>query len=427
MKILHIAPHLGGGVGRFCSNVYGNDNTNQHIFLLLEQPIDLRLISSLSWTTLDDLNTNLDEYLQSFDIIQLEYWNHPAIFKFLIEHDLNKCRLVIYSHTSGLYAPNIIPPLLFDFADVVILSTPKSQSVYQQYIDNGRCVFIHGVGGCEVTSSLERKQHNGFKIAYIGTASYTKIHPDFVDACVQIIHEIPKTEFLFASNDDNSHLQMEIKDRGIKEHFKFYTKLFDISEILNVADVFGYPLRKEHFGTGEQALLEAMGGGIPPVVLNNPAEISLVKDGKTGFVAKNISEYVSLIKFCYQNSIFLNLVGKQAKSYALENFSSSKTVESIKSLYNQVIQSSKTNHGFSSLIHHLSLNSIGWNLYKMCVGDLPEIHGFEMAETAEEGEYFRSKIMQSDILFSKNKGGLMMYKDFFQDDIILNQFQLEAN
>lgn len=427
MKILHIAPHLGGGVGRFCSNVYGTDNINEHTFLLLEQPIDLGLISSLSWITLDNLNANLDRYLELFDIIQLEFWNHPIIFKFLIEYNLNKCRLVIYSHTSGLYAPNIIPPLLFDFADVIILSTPVSQGMYQEYIDNGKCVFIHGLGGCEVTSSLKRRQHDGFKIAYIGTASYAKIHSNFIDACIKIIHKIPQAEFLFASNDDNSHLQAEINNRGVKDNFKFYTKLSDISEILNIADVFGYPLREEHFGTGEQALLEAMGGGIPPVVLNNPAEVSLVKDGKTGFVAKNISEYIDLIEFCYQNSNFLDLIGKQAKRYALENFSSSKTIKKLDYLYSQVLQNNKTNHIFSSLIHPLLFNSVGWNLYKMCLGNLPEIQGFEMAETTEEKKYFKNKIIRSDVLFSKNKGGLMMYKDFFQDDMMLNQFQWEVS
>jgi L-malate glycosyltransferase len=422
MKILHIAPHLGGGVGRFCSNVYGKDDTNEHVFLLLEQPIDLQLINILSWVTFDELKTDLDRYLQLFDIVQIEFWNHPLIFKFLIQHNLNKCHLIIYVHTSGIYAPNIIPPLLFELGAVVVLSTPASKSMYQKYIDDKKAVFIHGLGGCDITSSLTRKQHDGFKIAYIGTASYGKLHHDFVDSCMKIIEKIPNVEFLFASNDDNLHLQREIKIRGIENHFKFYLKLSDVREILRLADIFGYPLTEEHFGTGEQSLLEAMGAGIPPVVMNNPAELSLIQDGKTGFVAKSISEYVNLVKFCHQNQDFLNLISQQTKKYALKNFSSSNTIEKFNSLYKQLVKNSKVNHSFKTLISHFPCQSIGWNLYKMCLGNIPEINGFEASETMDAKMYFKYKIMCSDVLYSENKGGLKAYKQKFPDDIILNQF-----
>ena len=40
MKILHIAPHLGGGVGRFLTNIVNADSQNQHEFCLYNGKID---------------------------------------------------------------------------------------------------------------------------------------------------------------------------------------------------------------------------------------------------------------------------------------------------------------------------------------------------------------------------------------------------
>jgi L-malate glycosyltransferase len=147
MKILHISPHLGGGVGRFCSNIYGSDDLNQHIFLLLERPIDLHLLENIYYEVLEDIQANLQVYITAFDIIQIEFWNHPLLLKFLMENDLESCRLLLYSHVSGLYVPNLIPKQVFDLCDLVVLSTPGASTRYRQQISEGKCHVIHGVAG----------------------------------------------------------------------------------------------------------------------------------------------------------------------------------------------------------------------------------------------------------------------------------------
>jgi glycosyltransferase involved in cell wall biosynthesis len=61
------------------------------------------------------------------------------------------------------------------------------------------------------------------------------------------------------------------------------------------ADIFFYPLRPDHYGTAENALVEAMSMGLVPVVLDNPAETKIVAHCKSGFVAHTIDECVSYI------------------------------------------------------------------------------------------------------------------------------------
>ena len=65
---------------------------------------------------------------------------------------------------------------------------------------------------------------------------------------------------------------------------------------LSDADIFFYPLQPDHYGTAENVLVEAMSLGLAPVVLNNPAEMAIVRDSKTGFIAQSIEECVSLLQ-----------------------------------------------------------------------------------------------------------------------------------
>ena len=55
-------------------------------------------------------------------------------------------------------------------------------------------------------------------------------------------------------------------------------------------------MQPDHYGTAENALVEAMSLGLTPVVLNNPSEMAIVRDGETGFVARSIEECTSLLQ-----------------------------------------------------------------------------------------------------------------------------------
>ena len=62
------------------------------------------------------------------------------------------------------------------------------------------------------------------------------------------------------------------------------------------ADIFFYPLQPDHYGTSENALIEAMSLGLVPVVMNNLAEAAIVVDAKSGFIARSIEDCVSLLQ-----------------------------------------------------------------------------------------------------------------------------------
>ena len=425
MKILHIAPHLGGGVGRFCSNIYGIDSLHQHVFLLLQKPIDTHLLSNIYYELLENIQINLQLYIAEFDIVQIEFWNHPLLLKFLIDHDLENCRVLLYSHVSGIYAPNLIPKQIFDFCDLVILSTPGASKQYLQQIFEGKCCVIHGVASTNKFQNLPLEKHDKFNIAYIGTASFTKLHSFYLESCKKIIRDIPNVHFLFVSNDSNSHLQEAITNDEMERYFSFFTKLQDVGKILSQADLFGYPLRADHFGTGEQSLIEAMSAGVPPVVLSNPAEMSLVQDGVTGFVATDMIDYVKIIKFCSENKEYLHQVSAQSQLVAVNEFTADKTLNSIMQIYNELFLVSKSDRSFSSLMPESDPHSIGFEIFKLFIDEDSLITNFFESDNKMQSSYFKYRIQQSTLL-GKNKGGICMYLDVFPEDRILRQIADEV-
>jgi hypothetical protein len=74
------------------------------------------------------------------------------------------------------------------------------------------------------------------------------------------------------------------------ERIRFGGHTSDPAAALAEADIFSYPLQPEHYGTAENALIEAMSLGLAPIVLNNAAEMAIVRHGETGFVARSIEE-----------------------------------------------------------------------------------------------------------------------------------------
>ena len=83
---------------------------------------------------------------------------------------------------------------------------------------------------------------------------------------------------------------------AIRSAIEFCGETAEPVAALSQADIFFYPLQTDYSGTAESALVEAMSLGLTPVVLNNPAEMAIVRDCKTGFVARSIEECTSLLQ-----------------------------------------------------------------------------------------------------------------------------------
>ena len=305
MKLLHVTPHLGGGVGKAHAALSAAlpRQAVEQTFLLLEEPRDRRYAGVIeangARVVVADSLDHVARLAGAADIVQFEFWNHPRLLECLVRTDFPPIRCVFWSHISGLSSPLIPPGLVREAARFVFTTeasfgareaatlrvTPKKLAV----INSG-----FGFAGAPAHSKNKKKKKKNRRraITYLGTVDFVKMHPGFFDVIDAITDDIKvsvwgkPTEAVRARAAALRHPGRVVL-RG---------ETSDPAAALAESDIFFYPLLPDHYGTAENALVEAMSLGLVPVVMNNPAELAIVRDADTGFVAASIEECAALLQ-----------------------------------------------------------------------------------------------------------------------------------
>lgn len=101
-KILHITPHLGGGVGKAVSTLILNDKKNLHKVICLEKPKSKKFFNLIKKNVSITKNVQLiKKEIKKFLIFQIEYWPHPLLYKILIELGRIDKQILLWCHFSG--------------------------------------------------------------------------------------------------------------------------------------------------------------------------------------------------------------------------------------------------------------------------------------------------------------------------------------
>src|SRR6478609_3573179 len=124
MKILHVTPHLGGGVGKAHATISAIlPDVVEQTFVLLEAPRDRRFIDKIEAAGAHVIIANSLMHVASLaresDIVQFEFWNHPRMFECLAWAEFPAMRSVFWSHISGIARPLIQPALMAEAARFV--------------------------------------------------------------------------------------------------------------------------------------------------------------------------------------------------------------------------------------------------------------------------------------------------------------------
>lgn len=336
-RVLHVTPHLGGGVGRVLMNYllrarqtsrfehdlvcldYANDGAvawaKTHRF-----PVEDRIASR--WE-------DLRERMNSADIVLVHWWNHPLLFDLLVRRELPASRLIFWSHISGFHPPYVFSEKVLSYPDQFVFTTPVSFETdlvaSASSSVRARMRAIWATGGLEHVCQVQARPHEGFQVGYVGTVDYAKLHPEFLDICSRI--QIPGVRFVVCGGSSERTIRQQAVERGIAERFEFTGLISNVAEYFSTFDVFGYPLARHHYGTCDLALAESMGAGVVPVVLANRMEVQMVKHNVVGYVANTPEEYVEAIIGLYNNRDKRRQMAENARQYAQQTFSIDKMIE----------------------------------------------------------------------------------------------------
>lgn len=348
---------------------------------------------------------HLNELVSTTDIVQLEWWNHPATIECLCNMAPQPMRLLVWCHVSGLHNP-IIPPKLMEISNRFLFTSPcsfeaKQVSALAARLGNKLAVVSSG-GGFSGLPEPRVDNLSPLSVGYLGSLNFAKLHPGYVGFLsavnlpgfkVRLIGDLLNREVLERQSDDAGRA-------GILD-FRGYTT--DVAAELRAINVMAYLLNPQHYGTAENALLEAMATGIVPIVLDNPAERNIVEHLRTGLIVRSPSEFADVIEWLAHNPDERSRIGMQAAASVRERFSPEKMGASFRTHYEEVMSEQKRLVPFQNIF---GTTPEEWFL--SCQGE-PEIF-------REGGEIcLPAGSLSSFNLLEKTKGSVFHFLEHFPD------------
>ena len=319
MKVLHVTPHLGGGVGKAHAAMQGVLPAEvEQTFVLLEAPRDRRYVQLIenggAQVIVADGLDQVAHLAGKADIVQFEFWNHPRLFECLASCEFPAIRSVFWSHISGVDKP-LIPPGLMEEAMRFVFTTLASLDIaslahLSEAALSRTTVINSGFGFAAAERGWARREKKP-AIVYLGTVDFVKMHPGFFDAIDRLSGDDVRVS-VWGAVDPSGPVAARARAMQHPERVEFRGETAEPASALAEADIFFYPLQPDHYGTSENALIEAMSLGLVPVVLNNAAERAIVRDGETGFIARSIEESAALLQMLLSSADMREKVSRNA-------------------------------------------------------------------------------------------------------------------
>jgi glycosyltransferase involved in cell wall biosynthesis len=347
-SVLHITPHMGGGFGRvllaYLTRIKTNDSV-QHGVICLDYANKTAEDTArvVGFSLVDNLARNPGRIITAIkkaDIVVIHWWNHPLLYDFLIRQTLPPARIIIWSHVSGFHPPYVFTEPLLKYPDIFVFTTPLSLDAPEtkNAEDSVRHRFrtIWSTSGVDHVGSVQPRPHKGFRVGYIGTVDYCKLHPDFLKMCMEV--NVPGVHFVVCGGPCEDAIREEAGSLGISERFTFAGQVDNIADYLCEFDVFGYPLAPTHYGTCDQALSESMAAGVPPVVLSNGMERYMVENGATGFVAQDGNGYARAIEELYRRPALRSFLSSGGRIAARRKFSITTMIAEWEQVYEEILE-----------------------------------------------------------------------------------------
>ena len=354
MKIVHITPHLGGGVGKAHAALSAvNPAGFEQYYVLLEEARDHRYVDQIqengaNVTTAQSAGQICD-LMAGADIVQFEWWNHPLMCGLLAGPPLLSHAVCFLEPCLGCLRP-LIPADLVEAADRFVftsacshlapnLSGPGSPDLARTDVINSG--FGHPGS---VTGVIPNSNRSG--ISYLGTVEFTKMSPAMMDVIDRLEQDEVVLDVWGGVNAD-SPVHTAIAAMKHPERFRLRGHSEDPVAALSRTSIFMYLLQPFHFGTAENALVEAMSLGCAPLVFANPCELAIVRDGETGFVARSVDHAVELLSWMLDNPDEVHRIGANARTEVCALKTPERSNETFRTLWKEAMQSPKRTPDFA--------------------------------------------------------------------------------
>lgn len=416
LRVLHITPHLGGGVGKAVSGLIAQsariEADRRHRIICFERPEKTQFVAQVEQAGGDisfcPNGTALADAIRDADIVQLEFWNHPATPKMLCSAPLPPMRLLVWSHVSGLHHPKL-PPGLIDLADRILFTSACSFEApeVKEWVAAGRedrLGVVSSGGGLEHLPRAEASHHS-LKAGYLGSLNFSKLHPDFVSFAAMLDGSVR----MIGDETNRAELEERCRAAGKPDLLDFRGYRPDVAAELSELDILLYLLNPTHYGTAENALIEAMAMGIIPIVLPNAAERHIVTDRRTGLVVRTPGELAAAIGWLETHPEERRAIGDRAAAFAREQFRHDRMEQAFSRHYAAAMQAPKRAIPFAEAFGSTPAD---WFLaFQRRAG-----------EFGDDGSIPETDALQRHGLIERSKGSAFHFLRYFPEDPRLNRW-----
>lgn len=358
MRILHIAAHLGGGVGKAISGIAIQSRHffgDTHRILLLQQPEKAGYVQACQKSGVEvDVWDGGQALLRWADVVVVSWWNHPVMARFLRDWPQISRPLVLWCHVNGCHYPMLPAAFAEEFDRILFTSTYSLDNPLWTRAERRRIreksEVVWGMGQftpAEMGPKSDYQNHDAFTVGYVGTLNYGKIHPDFAAYCKEACGRVPKARFVLAGDRDGA-LEQELRSAGLADRVTFAGFVSDVPALMRTFDVFGYLLNPEHYGTTENVLLEAMACGLPVVALRQNVEQYIVPP-EAGVLVENASQYAWQLEALWKDPARREKMGRCARAYVIERYDGRMNAESFRNACHSAASDPGRAHRFAFL------------------------------------------------------------------------------
>lgn len=439
MQVLHIIPHMGGGAGKVCRNlVAGLDdsgqNIHQRVMCFEKLNPQAREWSRQAHIDIEEClspeDTRLIAAVERADIVHVHFWNHPALYRFFSALSGRHARVVLWSYVNGVNGSSFeslqnegtnstqtFTSEVVSFGSLFVVSTPYSfGSPCVRNHPQVRNIFMTaGISGFE---NIVKAPHEIFRLGYVGTVAPCKLHEDIISICKLLA--APQREYIFCGGPQHQILEKRAAAEGLQTFVKVMGNIDNVASALSMIDLFVYPLRRDHYGTGEQVLIEAMAAGIPQIVFGGSAESFVVQSETTGFVVCSIAELVEAVRQVEANPGLRQQLAQSSRKLARERFSIRALIEEWVSLYKELLEIPKKKCRFIPAFQEQFVDDAGAMLFLTSLGKgkVQSLYAkaFLFRGTAGERRQLVSQLQRLPPIFhEKTRGSLRHYAAWFPE------------
>ncbi|WP_434222556.1 glycosyltransferase [Limnospira platensis CENA597] len=349
------------------------------------------------------------------DIVHIHFWNTPELYE-LLQLNLPPMRLLVWLKVVGDRSPHIVTSELVDYADILLATTPYSLEIpaiksRSDLFTNNQIGVVPGIADFSRLESLNNRPHPGFNVGYIGTVDFSKLYQNYIPMSAGV--QVPDIRFIVCGGGIENSLKQQAESLGVAENFEFRGYVEDIKSVLEILDVFGYPLVEDTYATSEKSLQEAMYAGITPVVFPHGGIKGLVINNQTGLVVNSEREYQQAIAYLYHHPQERLRLGNNARNYAQQYFNPQVSIDKIHQTYHQLIKFPKRERRLTT-----GNPQTGAALFVQSLGDIDPQFKVSLTSNhlSEQLESDRQISTASPGLCNPGGGGLFHYRNCYPQD-----------